>query len=300
MPWTESRSRDEWLAEVRRRGERIRRRRHLAVSAVGAVALLVPGYAVLSLSSVGEPDRSFQVAAGGPVTTAASGAELPSVMGSDDVAPTTTALVPSPAVPPAGPSFSTTTIEVHRRGASVESVPVRDEPVVRAAPPLTPTTAGERNGAAQGTLSGAANSAGAAPPASTAVPTTAASPPPCPASEVRVTVTLEKSAYAPGETVRWSSTLENRSASTCLVSGRAFFHVENGSGTTVGSFPYTANYMLPVPAEPGKTITNTGSWDQRDCSASPCVQVPAGPYVVVAEWTEGGPYVGRGSFQISA
>ncbi|MDQ4069987.1 MAG: hypothetical protein M3203_11035, partial [Actinomycetota bacterium] len=60
MPWTESRSRDEWLAEVRRRGERIRRRRRLAVSAVGAVALLVPGAALVSLSSAGGPDPQLR------------------------------------------------------------------------------------------------------------------------------------------------------------------------------------------------------------------------------------------------
>ena len=120
----------------------------------------------------------------------------------------------------------------------------------------------------------------------------------CPVSQVRVTVTPQKATYALGEMVRWSSTLENRSGTTCLVSGRAFFHVEDTSGKTVGSFAYTADFQRPVKAEPGQTFSSALSWDQRDCSGGSCVQVPSGTYVIVAEWTEAGPFVGRGSFQI--
>jgi hypothetical protein len=82
------------------------------------------------------------------------------------------------------------------------------------------------------------------------------------------------------------------------VSGRAFFHVEDATGATVASFPHTADFQLPVKAEPGRTFTNSFSWDQTDCGPGPCAQVPAGTYTVVAEWTEAGPYVGRGSFSI--
>ncbi|MDQ4068281.1 MAG: DUF4232 domain-containing protein, partial [Actinomycetota bacterium] len=179
--------------------------------------------------------------------------------------------------------------EVHRRLNTVNGAPVPDDPVVRPSPP---TTTGGDSGEARG------GAPSASPPPSTVPPGDPALAA-CPASDVRVTVTTDKSIYAPGETVRWSSTLENRSGTTCLVSGRAFFHVENAAGKTAGSFPYTADYMLPVKAEPGKTITNTGSWDQRDCSGSSCVQVPNGSYVVVAQWTEAGPYVGKGAFQVA-
>ena len=291
MPWTESRSRDEWLAEVRRRGERIRRRRQLAVSAVGAVALLVPGAAVVSLSSSGGSDRQLQVAVGGPGTTATPGTGIASVIGGDEAGPTTTVLAAAAAesLPAAPPLLSTTTTEVHRRTSAVNGVPVAEDPVVRPSPPTTARTGA--NAAASGSAAGAAPST-----------TVASTDPPlaaCPTADVKVTVALDKGTYAPGERVGWSSTLENRSGTTCLVSGRAFFRVENSAGTTVGSFAYTANYMLPVKAEPGKTITNTGSWDQQDCSGPACVQVPVGTYVVVAEWTEGGSYVGRGAFRIS-
>ena len=289
MPWTEARSRDEWLAEVRRRGERIRRRRQLAVGALGAVALLVPGYAMVSLSSAGQAERRLQVAAGAPDTTAVPATGIPSVLGGDDVAPTTTVLAGPQSIPPEGPLYSTTTTEVHRRVASVNGVPVdRDDPVVRAGPP--PTTGGD---------SGSVRSSPALPPpSSTTAPPNEPALAACPASGVRVTVTTG-GPYVPGEKVQLSSTLENRSGTACLAPGRAFFRVENAAGKNVGSFAYTANYMLPVKVEPGKTITSTTNWDQQDCSGAACVQVPAGSYVAVAEWTEGGHYVERGSFQIS-
>lgn len=282
----------------------------MAVSAVVVTALLVPAVGLASsLSAGGDADRHLQVAAGGPAPAGLTGeAEPPSVLGgSEVVAPTLPAEgaaggAPPQRIAPAGPELSTgNTAEVHRRidainGSSSPQTTVTtrvvDDPVIRSAPATGPSSGGTG-----GNTSSAASSGG----------TTASSLPQvdpalaaCPAAEVRVTVSTEKGTYAPGETVRFSSTLENRSATTCLVSGRAFFSVENGAGRTVSSFAYTANYMLPVKAEPGQTFTNTGTWDQRDCTGSACVQVPAGTYVVVAGWTEGGPYTGRGSFQIGA
>ena len=291
MPWTESRSRDEWLAEVRRRGERIRMRRRLAFSAVGTVALLGPVFAMVVASSDGDGGRRLQVAASGPAPTrGTAGPALPTT-GEGYALPTTTVLAGAVALPevtaPGGPLYSTTTTEVHRRVASINGVPSNDDPVVRSTPPTT--------------AAGAVQSSPVMPvPPSTTVPAGDDALSACPTGDVKVTVTVDRSSYAPGDTVRWSSTLENRSATTCLVSGRAFFHVEDGAGRTVGSFAYTANYMLPVKAEPGKTITNTASWDQRDCSGPACTPVSPGTYEVVAEWTEGGPWVGRGSFQITA
>ena len=296
MPSTESRSRDEWLAEVRRRGERIRMRRRLAISAVGAVAVLGPVFAMVTLSPEDDGARRFQVAAGGPApTSGATGPSLGRVTADGEAIPTTTALAGADALPevtaPSGPLYSTTTTEVHRRVSSINGVPSNDDPVVRATPPTTSTAA----------AAGGSQSSPVMPvPPSTTVPPGDAALAACPTGDVKVTVTVDKSSYAQRTTVGWSSTLENRSATTCLVSGRAFFHVEDGAGKTVGSFAYTANYMLPVKAEPGKTITNTATWDQQDCSGPTCTQVPPGTYVVVAEWTEGGPWVGRGSFQITA
>ena len=52
-------------------------------------------------------------------------------------------------------------------------------------------------------------------------------------------------------------------------------------------------------AEPGKSFSSSFTWDQKNCSGSSCAQVPAGTYVVIADWTESGPYSGRSSFQIA-
>jgi hypothetical protein len=121
----------------------------------------------------------------------------------------------------------------------------------------------------------------------------------CPAAEVGVIVTTEKGTYAPGETVRGSSTLENRSPTTCLLPTRAFFRILDAAGGTAGSFAYTQEFRMPVKAEPGKTFTSSFTWDQKNCSGSSCAQVAPGTYVAVADWNESGPYSGRATFQIA-
>ena len=60
----------------------------------------------------------------------------------------------------------------------------------------------------------------------------------------------------------------------------------NAAGKDVSGFAYTADYRFPVSAEPGKTFSTPFTWEQRDCSGVACVQVPAGTYTVVADWTE--------------
>ncbi|HET7720192.1 MAG TPA: hypothetical protein VFK43_09515, partial [Acidimicrobiales bacterium] len=138
------------------------------------------------------------------------------------------------------------------------------------------------------------------PPSTTVAPAAGAASEPCPRSEVKVTVTTGRAAYGPGQTVQGSSTLENRSAGACLLPTRAFFRITNGAGKDVGSFAYTLEFRMPVRAEPGKTFTSTFTWDQKDCAGSACAQVPAGTYTVVADWSEGGPYTGTTTFQITS
>ena len=115
-----------------------------------------------------------------------------------------------------------------------------------------------------------------------------------------MTVRTDRTAYAPGQVVQGASTLENRSATACLLPTRAFFRIVNGAGKDVGSFAYTADFRFPVPAEPGKTFTSTFTWDQKDCAGSACVQVPPGTYTVVADWRESGPYTGSTTLQITS
>ena len=137
------------------------------------------------------------------------------------------------------------------------------------------------------------------PPSTTVAASTEAPLAPCPASEVKVTVTTDKPAYALGQTVQGSSTLENRSGSACLLPTRGFFRIVNGAGKDVSSFAYTLEFRMPVRAEPGKSFTSTFTWDQKDCAGAACVQVPPGTYTVTADWTESGPYRGSASFQIT-
>ena len=255
---------------------------------------MLPISAVATLMGA-EADRGVQLSAAGPVP-----APAPEVTGEVSGPPIPGTAVEG-AVPPAGATTEDTsqpsgglsaapTGEEQRRGAAIDgsempprspaSLPSADDPVVRSAP-ATPSGA----------------SSGEGPP--TTVPTGNDSVAACPAAEVGVIVTTEKSTYAAGETVRGSSTLENRSSTTCLLPTRAFFRILDAAGGTVGSFAYTMELRMPVKAAPGKTFTSTFTWDQKNCSGSSCAQVPPGTYEVVADWNESGPYSGRASFQIA-
>lgn len=266
MPWTGSRSRDEWLAEVRRRGERIRRRRRLALTLAGLIALAVPLAAATAL--VGGAGHPVQVSVAGPAVPPASTAQGPG--------PPTPAdgLETAPAVGADGSASPGTTVEIHRRIAAING------------------SAGPATG---DTLDVRAVHDRPAPPAAVADNLL-----PCPPAEVRVTVATDKAVYAPGETVHAVSILANRSADACRVPARAHVvQIEDGSGRLVRSFPMTLDLRVPVAAQPGASFTTGFDWDQQDCSGSRCVPAPPGTYVAVAEWAEGaGPYVARASFQI--
>lgn len=306
MPWTESRSRDEWLAEVRRRGERIRRRRRTATALVGALVLAVPVGAAVTLLG-GRTDRGVALTVAAPPPPSAGDSSRPGASATDvDGGTPAAGAATGEAIPPSGGPPPTTTAEVHRRLSSINgsppppsptAVPPADDPVVRPAP------AGSSGSAGGAPISGnnSSNGGAATSPAvvATTVPPLGDNPVSCPAAAVNVTVATERATYSVGETVRGSSTLENRSATTCLLPTRAFFRIVDAGGRTVGSFTYTLELRLPVKAEPGRSFTSTFTWDQRDCSGASCDQVPAGTYVAVADWNESGPYGGRASFEIT-
>ena len=282
---TETRSHEQWLAEVRRRGTRIRRRRRVGFGVVGALALVLPVSVTATVLSGGS-ERAVEVSVAGP---APAGGMAPLPAPPNELA---TGEVP-PVAATAEMAPTTTVAEVHERLAAINGVPAprssptslpgADDPVVRPAPSTTSPSGNTSSPALPPTPT-------SAPPASTA---------PCAASEARVTVSTEKAAYRPGETIRGSSTLENRSAGACLLPTRGFFKVLNAGGEVVGNFAYTADFRFPVTAEPGKTFTSTFTWEQKDCSGSACVQVPPGAYTAVADWTESGPYSGSTTFQIT-
>lgn len=292
---TGSRSREEWLAEVRRRGERLRRRRRVAFGLVGALALVVPVTAVATYLG-GNPDVGVELTAAGPARPGDLLTSVPTTMAAL-APPPTDQPVTVPSAPPGASASPSTTVEVHQRLSSVNgevvassptsAPPPVDEPVVK---PSTTTPAGNSSSPSPGPVRAAA------PP--TTVPPADPLPPVCQQAEVKITVATDKPSFGSGEAVGGTSTLENRSAAPCLLPTRAFFRVDDATGRSVGSFAYTTEFRLPVRAEPGKTFSSSFTWDQKDCSGSTCAQVPAGTYLVQADWTESGPYSGRASFQI--
>jgi hypothetical protein len=291
-----SHSRDELLTDVVRRGGRIRHRRRRTSALVGALVLALPVLALVSFSQGGKPDVSLTAAGPVDVTTRATlspASEQPtsSLDPATAVPPTSTAgatpaspppaTVPAPPTTVVGDGVVPTTV-LTPTPAPLENQPA-DGPPARPAPSTT---------VASGTFA-------ASPPAPT-VPTPDPTLAACPPAGVVVSVVTDKPTYAPGETVRGTSTLENRSGTTCLLSTRAFFHIEDTLGRIVGDFAYTADFRAPTKAEPGKTFTDGFTWDQRSCAGGSCVQIPPGTYVAVAAWTEGGPYAGMGSFKVAA
>ena len=302
MPST--RSHKEWLAETRRRGECIRRRRRTLAALVGAVALALPVFALATLVG-GATDRELRLAAAGappaPAGTTVTTQGPPDAGSADEstaptiqnfATPTTVPERPEPGTrrpaPSAGPDESE-----NRRVPLDGSSSTTSTSVPRAGDPPSSTTSTSAPGGG-GPPSNVASIA-AASPASPPVRSTLEA---CRPEAVVVGVTTEKSTYAPGETVSGASTIENRSATACLLPTRAFVRIDDGDGASVGGFAYTTEYRLPVRAEPGQRFTSGFTWDQRNCSGSPCVPARIGAYVVVAEWTEGGSYVGRSSFEV--
>ena len=292
MPWTESRSRQEWLEEVKRRGERLRRRRRLSFAVVGALALVLPATALATFFGAGGDNRDVHLAVAGPPPTGEVAGAVPTTGAGD-----------TPSAPPQEETTTTTAepqLRVEAAHGRTEppspgsSVPL-DDPVLRRPGATNPPVPSGNSASDPNTP---IPSEPVSPPPTVAPPTTAPGAASCPSSDVPVTVTTDKSTYAPGETVRGSTTIENRGGAACLLPTRGFVRILNAAGKQVSNFAYTMEYRFPVLAEPGKTFTTPFSWDQKDCSGPSCVQVPSGHYTVVADWTEGGPYSGRGSFTI--
>lgn len=286
MPWTESRSRDEWLAEVRRRGERMRRRRRFTVACVAAFAFVLPVSAVAGFVT-GQPDRGVELSIAGPAPAGdmapAPRNQVPSSTEPGAAGEVPTAAVGDPESP--GAESPNTTVHVFLRPGAVNrspvaSMPAADDPPVRPAAPTTTTPSSL----------GRASSAGLPLPGSTSPSTVPATAPACPAADVRQTVATEKSAYAAGETVRGTSTLENRSSITCTLSFHVTVDVHDASGRSMDSLRLDP-WRTAVAVDPGKAVRGTFTWDQRDCAGMPmtdaypiprdrCPQVPAGTYTV--------------------
>lgn len=322
MAPTEFRSRDEWLVEVRRRGERIRRRRRFGAALVGVLALVLPVSALATFLGDDGP-RSVELTAAGPAPTGqASTAPDGPVPEPGVAAATATTSLPATGgglAAAGGREAPTTTAEVHGRVATVNgsttppttstptltpttapttTVPSIDDPVVR--PPAGTTATTGRSGST-------ATADTTIPPAD--VPLVA-----CPATDIRVAASTEKASYAPGETVRGSATIENRSTSTCLLPTFSWVEILNTAGEDVFQSSSGNGYAADprgaggpsVKAEPGAIFTATFHWVAGNCavpaatSGSECPgRFPPGTYTAVVHWGDYGGPIARTTFQLS-
>ena len=321
MPWTESRSREEWLAEVQRRGTRIRRRRRIGMGVVGAFALVLPMSAVATTVMNGTPAREMEVSAAGPSPTATVPTTSP-IVGSISGGGGMAVVSPLEESPPVGAPSTTTTTEVHQRvatgnGSSVEptaprSVSPADDPVVAALAPL-----------------GNASIAGAGGADIQPTPSTTLPPRPrpttCTAADARVTLAMDQASYAGGQAVTGFATLAKTSQSDCwleLVSDgsvytRIYFRVEDATGRSEWFEGTEISQCCLEPAdgarlladfEPQTSMTFRFVLETSNCPDSrQCVLRSAGTYSIVAEFMSrssfdtaspgSGRYMGRHSFQ---
>lgn len=316
MPWTESRSRDEWLAEVQRRGGRIRRRRRVSLAVVGAFALVLPVSVAATVLRHG-PERAVEMQVAGPApagagrTPTTTPVEAEAGAGAGGLAAATPSEVTPP---PAGAPSTTTTTEVHRRAATinglVEPAPPRSVPPAAESIVERSTTTLAPPGHAV-----AAGAGGGKPVSSTTVALTNSEPlPTCPAEVLQIDVVPTKATFALGETVMGVGLIQVRTAvaTACRLPRPASFRIEEvGTGKVLGSVPATTEPGSPATAEPGRYDMgiNNFAWVPRECGGGPqantvpssaCTQVPPGLYQAVIEWADGGPDRGWGEFRIGA
>ncbi len=288
-PIIETRSRDEWLAEVKRRGGRLRRRRQLTMALVGALALVLPVSALTTLlGGDSDPDVSQLVAGPGPT---------PSPV---EIAPSTGIEAGSAGEVPTLPIAPATTTTV-KPAPSAAVTSLTDDPVVRPAPT---TTVPSGNGIT--TLQGAV-------PTTTIAPEPALAP--CVASEFKVTVSMEQTTYKPGETVSSTSVLEKLSPGRCLLPSWSMeVSFLNSAGKDVAQSARTRNsyssddqyqkwyegcaeHPCQRWVERGAVFTQKLGWETVDCTTVPtgpivpppgdsnCKPFPAGTYTVLAHWS---------------
>jgi hypothetical protein len=112
-------------------------------------------------------------------------------------------------------------------------------------------------------------------------------PPRCTAADLEVAVTTDKPSYGPGEVVKVSGTLRNRSSQTCIYGSSLRFEVRDAAGTRVFGFSTHADYIAghePTLAPGHSTATTPAEWPQRRCTGfEACTSAPPGTYQVVVD-----------------
>ena len=264
MAWTDedqhlTRTREELLSRVTRRGEELRRR-HRGGRVVATISAVLVVAAVAGIGITGDGDPAVQVATGGPSTTTGGEAWVEPVPGAAGEFPTSTS-TPGPA-PMATPG-------------SVSAPPSS----------LPPTTV---------TAASAAPTSTAAPPTTgrTASPTTSTSQAPdkpkCTTAQLEMTANPEKPEFRPGEVVRIPTTIRNRTSAPCYYNGFTLsYEVKNAAGQGLGGGAHHADTFRDVALEAGQTLTENADWNPQDCTGGPgtCMQAAPGDYTANLRWS---------------
>jgi hypothetical protein len=159
------------------------------------------------------------------------------------------------------------------------------------APSTTTTAAGATTTTRQGATTTTARAG--------ATTTTSAPVGPCTATQLEAAVTTDKVSYAQGEQVRITSTLRNRSATTCTYPSFVFSAtILSPGGATITGFSRQGD--APGALGTGQANEASVTWDRVSCPSPFCTQSTPGTYSVSVTWNfPGGPYMATKTFDLS-
>ena len=113
----------------------------------------------------------------------------------------------------------------------------------------------------------------------------------CVPAQIAVAIATDRPSYAPGQQVKVTSTLRNTSSVTCSYNGYSFTsEFKDETGKSFGGAALIADSFADVPFAPGQVLTNSASWDHRQCPEPACAPLPPGVYTVVVTWGFGATY----------
>ena len=158
-----------------------------------------------------------------------------------------------------------------------------------AAPAVTTTAAPSRPATTGATRRPTTTTTRATAPTTTTRPpatTTSTARPTCTSDHLVAAIATDRPSYTPTQVVLVTSTLRNRSSTTCFYNGyTAGMTFRNDAGATYGGVNVVADSFADVPLRPGETLTHTGSWDHRACPDTDCGPLPPGRYYATVRWS---------------
>ena len=101
----------------------------------------------------------------------------------------------------------------------------------------------------------------------------------------------DATSYAIGQVVKLTTSLRNRSATTCYFNGYGLtMSFLDPGGKVLTAINVIADDIQYRPFVPGQVLTHSVPWDPHTCQFQPCSE-PSGVYSVQAKWGfSGGTY----------